>query len=158
MLQRILTVSAFALLVAALSASAQGGFSSLEERMSGKEFREAGLEKLSPEELAELNTWIRENVAHEAVPERAPPGPADAGRDDSGDRQEIVTTIPGRFTGWGNNSVFELENGQIWRQISGSSHRVNMEDPTVIIYPVSFGGWRMRLEAGGPSIGVKRVR
>src|SRR5690625_5867296 len=40
-------------------ATGQDSFSSLEERMTGKEFKQAGLHKLSEDELAALNAWIQ---------------------------------------------------------------------------------------------------
>ena len=40
-----------------LSAYAAEGFSSLEEQMNGKEYTEAGLDKLTPPELEALNNW-----------------------------------------------------------------------------------------------------
>lgn len=159
-----------AALLAASGASAQSDFSSLEERMTGSEFEEAGLDKLSEAELRRLNTWLRANLA---LPESASSADATSIEERRrirqeveaevrqeqgvGERGEIVTTIPGHFTGWTGKTVFELENGQIWRQTSGGTYRVSEDDPTVVIYPVSFGGWRMRLEDAGPSIGVTRV-
>ncbi len=157
-------------LLAAPGASAQSDFSSLEERMTGTEFREAGLDKLSEAELRRLNTWLRTNLS---LPESA--SSADSSSIEErrrirqeveaevrqeqglGERGDIVTTIPGHFTGWTGKTEFELENGQVWRQTSGGAYRVSKDDPTVVIYPVSFGGWRMRLQDAGPSIGVTRI-
>ena len=48
------------LVLAAPSALAQE-FSSLEERMSSDDFTSAGLERLSADELARLNDWLRAN-------------------------------------------------------------------------------------------------
>lgn len=158
-------------LLAASGASAQSDFSSLEERMTGTEFREAGLDKLSEEELKNLNIWLRTNLA---LPESATAADSESLEERQrirseveeevrleqglGKRGEIVTTIPGHFTGWTGKTVFELDNGQVWRQTSGGTYRVSEDDPTVVIYPVSFGGWRMRLEDAGPSIGVTRIK
>ena len=41
------------------AANASNSFSTLEERMSGKEFKETGIVKLTDEELAALNAWLR---------------------------------------------------------------------------------------------------
>ena len=51
----------FFFLVLSLQSAAQAadGFSTLEERMSGKEFKETGLGKLTDAELAALNDWLR---------------------------------------------------------------------------------------------------
>lgn len=153
----------FAVMMAAASqAPAQSDFSSLEEQMSGSEFRGSGLDKLSDEELARLNDWIRNNLNVEAATDvktrqeirREVEEQVRAEQEEG----EIVTTIPGKFEGWRGNTVFELANGQVWRQKSGGSYRVNMQDPTVIIYPAAFGAWRLRLEDTGPSIGVERVK
>ncbi|NNJ64680.1 MAG: hypothetical protein HKP16_03880, partial [Xanthomonadales bacterium] len=57
-MKRLIT-PALLLLVAAAPLQAADGFSSLEEQMSGKEFTEAGLDKLSQDELDALNAWIR---------------------------------------------------------------------------------------------------
>lgn len=160
----------YALLALAVSAVASGqdDFSSLEERMTGKEFEAAGLDKLSDEELSRLNEWIRRNVAGKTADdvrlrqqirrEVESEVQAEQKAEESGEREEIVTTVPGHFTGWTGDTTFELANGQVWKQISGGSYRVSLDDPTVVIYPVSFGGWRLRLEDYGPSIGVKRVQ
>src|SRR5688572_10963425 len=50
-------------------AAAQGSaaFSSLEERMSHADFKAAGLDKLTPEELAALNEWLRQRGEAAAV-------------------------------------------------------------------------------------------
>jgi len=54
----------------------QTDFSSLEERMSGKEFQATGLYKLSEDELRALNQWIREGSLSGRV--SPPPRPAAA--------------------------------------------------------------------------------
>lgn len=162
----LLPLIAGVLLAAVPGAWAQTDFSSLEERMSGSEFRAAGLDKLSEEELANLNAWLRGNLELPASSDESlktrqeirQEVEAEVRAESEGERGEFVTTVPGHFTGWTGNTVFELANGQVWRQISGGSYRVSMDDPTVVVYPVSFGGWRLRLEDAGPSIGVKRIK
>lgn len=162
----LLTAIAAAMLVLALPAPAQTDFSSLEELMSGEEFERTGLDKLSDEELAELNAWIRDNLATEVSTvsdletrqriRREVEAEFEAEKE--GERKEFVATIPGHFTGWTGDTVFELENGQIWRQTTGGTYRVSMDDPAVVLYPAAFGGWRLRLQDYGPSIGVERVK
>lgn len=148
----------------AAGAHAQSDFSTLEERMTGEEFRDAGLDKLSDEELANLNAWLKENLNVEATADLETRQQIrreveeEVRREQEGERTEIVTTVPGHFTGWTGNTVFELANGQVWRQVSGGSYRVSMDDPTVVVYPAAFGAWRLRLEDTGPSIGVERVK
>lgn len=152
------------LLLAVSGAQAQSDFSTLEERMTGDEFRDTGLDKLSDEELRNLNDWIRSNLNVEAVSDLETRQQIrrqveeEVRAEQEGERTEFTATVPGHFTGWTGNTVFELANGQIWRQVSGGTYRVSMEDPTVVIYPGAFDSWRLRLEDAGPSIGVKRVK
>ena len=49
----------FILLASAFTVTAQESFSSVEERMTGKEFMETGLSKLTDAELEALNNWLR---------------------------------------------------------------------------------------------------
>ena len=44
-----------------VSAFAQESFSSVEERMTGREFKETGLSKLTDSELEALNKWLRDH-------------------------------------------------------------------------------------------------
>ncbi len=143
-------------------------FSSLEERMSSSDFKAAGLDKLSPEELARLNTFIRSEVdartsqAHEAGAREQ--NKDDAGRigfsDYHGDRDEIVSTIPGTFRGWNGGAVFKLENGQVWRQSDPASHLVgiHLENPVVHIKPGLISGWTLQVEGYGTYTKVERVQ
>ena len=158
---------AFALLLLA-SASALGQdeqpFSSLEERMTGSEFTEAGLHKLSPEELAALNQWIRERSVAEYEPPERP-----AARRDDGDtavgsienmpREPIQSRIVGTFGGWSGNTEFVLENGMVWKQDESQRFRIQpVESPMVFIEPGFGGSWRLTVEGHNRSVRVERIR
>ena len=52
---------AFAISLSVAASAAE--FSSLEERMSQTQFHDAGLDKLSPQELKNLNDWLRGHPA-----------------------------------------------------------------------------------------------
>lgn len=161
---KLLIPLAAAALLASTGAVAQSDFSTLEEKMTGQEFRDTGLDKLSEEELANLNAWLKANLNVEATADLDTRQQIrreveeEVRREQEGERTEIVTTVPGHFTGWTGGTVFELANGQVWKQVSGGSYRVSMDDPTVIVYPAAFGSWRLRLQDTGPSIGVERVK
>ncbi|QKK01509.1 MAG: hypothetical protein HND55_01890 [Pseudomonadota bacterium] len=138
-------------------------FSSLEERMTAREFREAGLDKLSPEELAALNRWIRERslAEGEAVElRRQQAGPAGDRRGfDDGDRSTIRSRIKGPFTGWTGETEFHLENGMVWRQAQGGVHDVpEMQNPAVEIRPGMFGSWQLIVEGYNRRVRVERIK
>lgn len=155
----IARVLALLLALSAATAAAQD-FSSLEERMSSDDFTSAGLERLSPEELARLNDWLRANWPAGAA--TAYPAQAD-GRGLSNPaipRNAIVSRIKGEFTGWDSRSTFTLENGMVW-EMAGSFTPLAVravQDPTVIIEPGLFGAWNLRVEGYNASARVRRVR
>ncbi len=104
---------------------ADEGFSSLEEQMTGQDFKAAGLDKLTPQELEALNGWIRRRslatldaptAGAAAIAEGS--SPADTrglkGEKEEEDRTPISSRIVGRFSGWDGQTVFKLENGMIW--------------------------------------------
>lgn len=164
MMSRI-AFTALLLSMTTLSCVAAEQFSSLEERMSGDEFHAAGLDKLSAQELANLNEWIRNHTSVSDVDEsamreqiRREVQTEQQQMHKEAEPQQFTATVPGHFTGWTGRTEFKLSNGQVWRQNSGGSYRVSMDDPTVVIYPAAFGSWRLRLEKTGPSIGVVRVK
>lgn len=176
-----LVVSRFVFTISALmlagSVAAQPGqsFSTLEERMTGQEFRESGLHKLSDEELAALNRWIRlRSLAEGEVPEglesaaRRSRADTDTGASgdrrgfrerDRSDRSPIRSRIDGSFSGWSGNTQFVLENGMVWRQAEGGNFHISeVENPEVEISPGMFGTWRLSVEGYGSSVRVERVR
>ncbi len=150
----------FALLLLSTSAtlSAQT-FSSLEERMSQRDFESAGLQKLSTEELAFLNRWLVERGL--SAPATAASGTADRiglppAASESGDR--VQSRLLGSFRGWSGNTVFRLENGQVWQQTGGGELAgVNLESPGVTIEKGVFGAWYLRVEGYNSRAKVKRV-
>lgn len=151
------------------STQANQSFSSLEERMTGREFRETGLHKLSDEELAALNRWIRQrSLAEGEVASLDDPGTdvsAAAPSDDrglrsrGGDREAINSRIVGSFTGWRGGTEFELENGMVWRQVGGGTFVIpEQENPRVQIRPGAFGSWRLGVDGYNTHVRVERVR
>jgi hypothetical protein len=151
---------------------ADEGFSSLEEQMTGKEFTSAGLDKLTPDELAALNAWIR---SHSLATLAAPPAAAAAaattteaaGGDQRGfrsekekeDRSTITSRIVGKFSGWDGQTVFKLENGMIWEQADNDKFYIReVENPVAIIEPGIFGTWRLKIEGYNSKCRVERIQ
>ncbi|MBA8884605.1 hypothetical protein [Dokdonella fugitiva] len=154
---RLIPSLALTLTVAASVAGAQTQAPTLEERMSQAEFHAAGLDKLSPEELARLNAWIEAHgggnvkyVSSSGAPVFYP--------DDSA-RENIESSIVGTFEGWRGHTVFTLENGQQWAQAeSGSRDTGKFNNPKVKIKPMLLGSWLMYVDGCGCSVRVKRVK
>lgn len=148
--------------------SAQVSFSTLEERMTGEEFHNSGLHKLTEEELTALNRWIRarsltENEARDLAES------ADRSDDPAGDRrgfpqsggsnQPIRSKISGTFSGWSGDTEFVLDNGMVWRQSQSGRFSIGeTENPEVTITPGVLGAWYLSLDGYNRRVQVKRVR
>lgn len=142
-------------------------FSSLEERMSAAEFRAAGLDKLSTEELAKLNEWLRAKGVSGpsfAAPAATPPAADDrrgfpVSLGDSGGGP-IVSRIVGEFRGWdGTASQFSLENGQVWKSTDPAARlAVKLHDPVVVIRPGVLNAWFLQVEGYNAKVRVIRVK
>jgi len=159
-----------------LAAQAAEDFSTLEERMSGKEFKETGLVKLTDQELAALNDWLRrrsvatlENAAaRQAASTQITQTPAVAedtrgfetrDKDDYTD-DDIQSTIVGTFDGWsGNNTLFKLANGMIWQQVDAETFYVApTENAEVVISKGLLNRWELSMVGYNSSVRVKRVK
>jgi len=155
------------------SAQAADAFSTLEERMTGKEFKETGLVKLTDEELSALNDWIRRRsvatLETVAAPAAAPTASSEAvgdmrgfenQRKDDGSDEDIESTIVGTFDGWREiGTQFELSNGMVWQQIEADTFHVeSTEDAEIVIKKSIMGGWRLSMVGHGSSVRVKRIK
>lgn len=164
-----LALAGIMLLAPAVVAAQQ--FSSLEERMTYKEFRAAGLEKLSPDELAALNAWLRKDLPQVAAAVAAPGAaasttapPAEDRRGfissaaDQGPESDVVSRIVGAFHGWTDKQVFTLENGQVWQiqDTRASLAGVDLMNPKVTFSRSIISGWYMKVE--GYNSRAKAVR
>lgn len=147
-----------------------GGFSSLEEQMTGKEYDAAGLDKLTPEELEALNNWLRAHSVATLDQPRAGSFQSVDGRggDQRGfesrgqgnvDRSPINSRLKGSFDGWDGKTVFELENGMIWEQADKDKFYIReIQNPVVTIEPGAFHTWRLSVEGYSSECRVERIQ
>lgn len=148
---------ALTLLIAASAVAAQTQSPTLEERMSQAEFRAAGLDKLSPEELQRLNAWLQSHGGTQTKYVTANGAPVFY--PDTTNRDVIETRISGLFTGWRGKTVFKFDNGQEWQQTeSGSFSAGEMNNPAVKIKPMILGSWLMVVDGCNCSVRVQRIK
>ncbi len=140
-------------------AHAQNGeFPGVQKAMSPSAFEQAGLNKLSPDERARLDQFIRSYVA--TSNERAATAAVDtAVKTNKVKPPEVIESrIVGPFRGYNGRSKFTLENGQIWAQSQQDARSYPpIDSPPVIIVKAGWAGYRMYILGGG-NIRVFKVR
>jgi len=160
------------------AAHAADSFSTLEERMSGKEYKETGLVKLTDAELAALNDWLRrhsvatlENAAARPASSAAVAGTSSTKdmrglenqpkNDPNGNDSKVIHgTIVGTFSGWnGKGTLFHLTNGMIWQATENDTFFVKpVENAEIEIQKGFMGNWRLSMVGHGSAVRVKRVK
>lgn len=133
-------------------------FQGVQKAMSAKSFTDAGLNKLTPDELARLNEFIAGYAASKSQ-EAANVAVDRAVKDNkiASQPQIIESRIVGRFTGYTGRTSFTLENGQVWKQSQDTSAAYPPVDSPVVLLKKEFLGWRMYILGGG-SLRVHKVR
>lgn len=169
-----LLIAAFVLVCLAPAAFAQ---QTLQQRMTAEEFRAAGLDKLSADELASLDRWLQRQVQEDTsvAVEQAVEQAREEGREQA--RQEaaaapaatrpapvaaaegpVQSRIAGEFNGFGRGQRYTLDNGQVWEQTDASRlEGVRLSNPAVTITSGVFGTWYLRVEGYNTRAKVRRV-
>ncbi|HSC47686.1 MAG TPA: hypothetical protein VLG68_06345 [Gammaproteobacteria bacterium] len=129
--------------------------------MSVNEFRQTGLDKLTPDELAALNASLGAAMTKPAatpIPAavatapvaltRAAPAATTAafGKEmlaplpqDAAVPDMLTARISGLFLGWRGETVFKLDNGQVWQQAEPGMFDTRMQNPEITIKKLRFG-------------------
>lgn len=127
--------------------------------MSAAQFHAAGLDKLSADELAQLNSWLREHAGVTSAAAAAAAVPDRTGFHVDNTGSEFSTRVIGEFRGWSGKTTFHLDNGQVWQQVGHDSWGgVNLENPTIVIRPAFMGSWLLKVEGYNASTRVKRIK
>lgn len=136
----------------------------IQQQMTPEEFRAAGLDKLSADELARLNAWLGRTIETET--EKAATAAKRKVEDDNrgflnfGSSEPIRSTLVGEFRGFGNGRSYTLANGQVWRQTDDASLvGVRLTEPAVTITPSLVGNvWYMSVGRYGTRAKVARTK
>lgn len=145
-------------------AIAQTAQPAIQTQMTPEEFKAAGLDKLSADELARLNAWLGRTLTTETAK-----AAADAkqkvehesrGFFDFGSEEPIVAHITGAFHGFGKGKTYTLDNGQVWQQIDDAELAgVRLTDPEVRIKPAMVGNsWYLAVGKYNSRAQVKRIK
>lgn len=121
--------------------------------MSAQDFRSAGLEKLTPDELSRLNQWFILFIAHDSQQVVK----SDATIQEL-QNAPVRRRIAGSFHGWDGNTTFTLDNGEVWKQRLPGRYFARLENPEVEIFKNLLGFYELRVVQTGSRIGVSRLK
>ncbi len=132
-------------------------FPGVQKAMSSKAFEETGMNKLSPEERARLDDFIRGYVTTSS--EKAATAAVDhAVKTNKVTEPEVIQSkIVGRFIGYNSRSRWTLENGQVWAQSQQDARAYPPIDSPPVMIVKSGWGHRMYILGGG-NIRVTKIR
>jgi hypothetical protein len=132
-----------ALSACAMTSAHADDTSTLEERMSYKDFTRLGLDKLTPEQLRGLNEWM---AAHgmSCAPGATAGTPLAGAASQAPNPDQVTSKLVGDFTGWEKGTVLKLANGQSWEVRDDEPFIASRENaPQVTVEKGLIGGWRL---------------
>ena len=148
---------AVSLVIFSLAAGAgetrSGTWEGLKRMMSAKEFHNSGLDKLNPGELRNLDQWLLRFLAYDS--------PQVVKSDATIKKLQKIPVrhrIVGHFRGWNGDTVFTLDNGEVWRQRLPGRYAVSLDNPEVEIKKNLLGFYELRIVKTGARIGVTRIK
>ena len=160
----IRTLALAALLACVVPAAIAQTQPAIERQMTPVEFKAAGLDKLSADELAHLNMWLGRTLATETAKVAADVKQQiehqNRGFFDFGSAAPITGRLIGEFHGFGKGKIYSLDNGQVWQQIDdGELPGIRLTNPEVNIKPAMVGNtWYLSVGRYHSRAQVKRIK
>jgi hypothetical protein len=129
--------------VRAAREEASGG---IQQMMTPEEFKAAGLNKLSQEELQKLNAWLQgyREVAEKTAEKKA------TARAERTKLDLLVSRVDGTFNGLTGRTVIRLEDGTAWKQANADDRfrpRITDHPAAAVIHGIF--GYKMTIEGTG---------
>jgi hypothetical protein len=144
----------------------------VEETMRPEEFKAAGLDKLSEDELQHLDAWLKgyrqstqkkaaekaQAQAQEEIKQATAKATEEAKKTAVTRIDTAVSRVDGTIEGIKGHTVIRLEDGTIWKQANADDRyrTTNQDHPATTVIRTSFG-YKMRIE-GMPEFYVDPVR
>jgi hypothetical protein len=125
----------------------------LQDMMTADEFKAAGLDKLSEEELKNLNAWLqgyRHTTATKAAEEATAEVTKKVAKESRAKMDRIVSRVDGEFKGLTGNTVIKLEDGTVWKQANAGDRfhaQVTDHPPAAVMHGIF--GYKMRVVGTG---------
>jgi hypothetical protein len=115
----------------------------IQEMMTPEEFKAAGLNKLTPDELQKLDAWLQgyRQVTEQAAEKKASAKVSRAKMD------LIVSRVDGTFYGLTGRTIIRLEDGTSWKQANTDDrYRSTVTDHPAAAVIHGIFGYKMRIE------------
>jgi DNA polymerase III gamma/tau subunit len=125
----------------------------LQDMMTAEDFKAAGLEKLSEEELKNLNAWLqgyRRTTETKAAEKATAEVKTKVAAESRAKMDSILSRVDGTFTGLTGHTIIKLEDGTTWKQANADDrYRAQVTDrPPVKVSRGTFG-FKMRVVGTG---------
>jgi len=119
---------------------------SIQQIMTPEEFRAAGLNKLSPDELQKLDAWLQgyRQVTEQTAEKKAT---ARAAKVEHAKMDLLVSRVDGTFNGLTGRTVIRLEDGTVWKQANADDrYRPKVTDHPAAVVIHGIFGYKMQVE------------
>ena len=119
---------------------------SIQQMMNPAEFKAAGLDKLTPDELQKLDAWLQgyRQVTEQKAEKIAS---ARAAKVEHAKMDLLVSRVDGQFNGLTGRTLIRLEDGTVWRQANADDRfrpKVTDHPAAAVIHGVF--GYKMQVE------------
>lgn len=153
---RILLLTA--LVAAALPLQARD-YVAIEKRLTAEQMKATGLDQLSGEQLALLNSLLDEDQREVVKATREDSATKVRGASFGNDGvNAIASTLVGELRGWSRGTEITLANGQRWRVTEGDyTSMKRISNANVVITPGLVGAWYLSVEGHVPKPKVTRI-
>jgi len=119
---------------------------SIQQIMTPEEFKAAGLNKLSPDELQKLDAWLQgyRQVTEQTAEKKAT---AKASAESHAKMDLLVSRVDGTFNGLTGRTLIRLEDGTVWKQANADDrYRPKVTDHPAAAVIHGVFGYKMRIE------------
>jgi hypothetical protein len=119
---------------------------SIQQMMTPEEFKAAGLNKLSPDELQKLDAWLQgyRQVTEAKAEKKAT---ARAAKVERTKMDLLVSRVDGTFNGLTGRTVIRLEDGTVWKQANAEDRfRPKVTDHPAAAVIHGIFGYKMQIE------------
>jgi hypothetical protein len=126
----------------------------VDQVMTIQEMHDTGISGLTPIQRKAFDAWLNRYTLRIL---KATSEPEKTFSERSSCSPAVESTISGEIQGWDGDTIFKLDNGQIWQQAAYDYTYFYAYRPDVTIYQTS-AGCRMKVEDETETVLVKRIK